>query len=90
MSEVRSLTYYRDPPIAREKRLARALAPIAPFYVDLPAGAPGDLPQAGETVITFPNNHFGYALTWYGFAVVAVVMLGFWLWRQSRQPLQTP
>lgn len=59
-----------------------ALAPFAPFYVDLPAGAPGELPQGGETVVTFPNNHLGYAVTWYGFAIVAVVMLGFWLWRQ--------
>ncbi|WP_332701065.1 SURF1 family protein [Devosia sp.] len=59
-----------------------ALAPFAPFYVDLPAGAPGELPQGGETVIEFPNNHLGYAYTWYGFAIVAVVMLGFWLARQ--------
>jgi surfeit locus 1 family protein len=59
-----------------------ALAPFAPFYVDLPAGPPGELPQGGETVIEFPNNHLGYAWTWYGFAVVAVVMLGFWLLRQ--------
>lgn len=83
------IEWVRDP-VRLADMVDPALAPIAPFYVDLPAGAPGDLPQAGETVITFPNNHFGYALTWYGFAVVAVVMLGFWLWRQSRQPLQTP
>lgn len=77
------IEWVRDP-----ERLAGmvdpALAPFAPFYVDLPAGALGDLPQGGETVISFPNNHFGYALTWYGFAIVAVVMLGFWLWRQKR------
>jgi surfeit locus 1 family protein len=60
------------------------LAPIAPFYVDLPAGPPGELPQGGETVIEFPNNHLGYAYTWFGFAIVAVVMLGFWLWQQWR------
>ncbi len=59
-----------------------ALAPIAPFYVDLPAGPAGELPQGGETLVEFPNNHLGYAYTWYGFAIVAVVMLGFWLWRQ--------
>jgi len=73
--------WVRDP-----QRLAAmvdpALAPFAPFYIDLPAGAPGELPQGGETVVEFPNNHLGYALTWYGFAIVAVVMLGFWLWRQ--------
>ncbi len=61
-----------------------ALAPIAPFYVDLLAGPEGELPQGGETVVSFTNNHFGYALTWYGFSIVAVVMLGFWLWRQTR------
>jgi surfeit locus 1 family protein len=65
------------------------LAPIAPFYVDLLAGAEGDLPQGGETVVSFTNNHFGYALTWYGFAIVAVVMIGFWLARQYRRPAQT-
>jgi len=61
-----------------------ALVPVAPFYVDLPAGEPGTLPQGGETVVEFPNNHLGYALTWFGFAIVAVVMLGYWLWRQKR------
>jgi surfeit locus 1 family protein len=83
------IEWVRDP-----QRLAKmvdpALAPIAPFYVDLPAGAAGDLPQGGETVVSFPNNHFGYALTWYGFAVVAVVMLGFWLARQARRPATGP
>jgi surfeit locus 1 family protein len=58
------------------------LAPFAPFYVDMPAGAPGELPQGGETVMNFSNNHLGYAYTWYGFSIVAVVMLGFWFFRQ--------
>lgn len=81
------IEWVRDP-----QRLAAMvdpeLAPIAPFYVDLPAGPAGELPQAGETVVSFPNSHFGYALTWYGFAIVAVVMLGFWLTRQARQPVK--
>lgn len=64
-----------------------ALAPVAPFYVDLLAGPRGELPQGGETLVQFTNNHFGYALTWYGFAIVAVIMLGFWLWRQARRPV---
>lgn len=62
-----------------------ALAPLAPFYVDMLAGDPGVLPQAGETKVTFTNNHFGYSLTWYGFAIIAVLMLGYWLWRQARR-----
>jgi surfeit locus 1 family protein len=66
-----------------------ALAPIAPFYVDLLAGGEGDLPQGGETVLSFTNNHLGYAITWYGFAIIAVAMLGVWLFGQSRRPNKT-
>tara|TARA_R110002124_G_scaffold44422_5_gene135478 strand:- start:3927 stop:4685 length:759 start_codon:yes stop_codon:yes gene_type:complete len=73
--------WVRDPARLAEM-VDPALAPFAPFYVDLPAGAPGELPQGGETVIEFPNNHLGYAYTWFGFAIVAVVMLGYWLARQ--------
>ena len=75
------IEWVRDP--ARlAKMVDPAMAPFAPFYVDLPAGPPGELPQGGETVVEFPNNHLGYAYTWFGFAIVAVVMLGFWLARQ--------
>lgn len=83
------IEWVRDP-VRLAKMADPTLAPIAPFYVDLPAGPLGELPQAGETVVSFPNNHFGYALTWYGFAIVAVVMLGFWLSRQARRPASGP
>ncbi|MGV8853760.1 MAG: SURF1 family protein [Devosia sp.] len=73
--------WVRDP-VRLAEMVDPSLAPFAPFYVDLPAGAPGELPQGGETAITFPNNHLGYAYTWFGFAIVAIVMLGYWLIRQ--------
>lgn len=79
------IEWVRDP-VRLAAMVDPALAPIAPFYVDLPAGEPGQLPQGGETIIEFPNNHLGYAYTWYGFAIVAVVMLGFWFARQRRGP----
>ncbi len=42
----------------------------APFTVDQDAGgAPGGLPQGGETVLALPNDHLSYALTWFGLAV---------------------
>ena len=75
------IDWVRDP-VRLAAMVDPALAPFAPFYVDLPAGPAGELPQGGETVVEFPNNHLGYAYTWYGFAIVAVVMLGFWLARQ--------
>jgi surfeit locus 1 family protein len=77
------LDYVRD--VDRLAALTSAdLAPFAPVYIDLPAGEPGALPQGGETVLSFPNNHLGYAMTWFGFAIVTPVMLLIWLLRQLR------
>jgi surfeit locus 1 family protein len=60
------------------------LIPLAPVIVDAPAGDPGALPQGGETTLSFPNNHFGYALTWFGFAIITPILLAVWLLRQRR------
>ena len=59
--------FTRDPAaIAATLKLARA----APFTIDADAtGGPGDLPQGGETILAFPNNHLGYAFTWFGMAL---------------------
>lgn len=74
--------WVRDP--ARLASLAGIDGPVLPLTIDLPAGAEGALPQGGETVIDFPNNHFGYALTWFGFALVTPLLLTVWIWRQVR------
>lgn len=60
------------------------LRPLAPVFVDLPAGEAGALPQGGETVLTFTNNHLGYAITWFGFALITPVLLLVWLLGQRR------
>jgi surfeit locus 1 family protein len=59
--------FTRDPAaIAAALKLERA----APFTVDADSvGSPGDLPQGGETILAFPNNHLGYAFTWFGMAL---------------------
>ncbi|GLQ52921.1 SURF1 family protein [Devosia nitrariae] len=62
-----------------------ALAPFAPFTLDRAAGTEGGLPQGGETVVEFPNNHLGYAITWLGFAALTPVLLAFWIGRQLRR-----
>lgn len=70
-------------------RLASILGtngPIAPITLDLPAGAKGELPQGGETVVEFPNNHLGYAATWFGFALLVPFLLTVWVRRQRRNP----
>ena len=77
----RRIDWVRDP--ARLAALVGPLpGPVAPIYVDLPAGPPGALPQGGETVVSFPNNHLGYAITWFGFALLVPPLLWFWVRRQ--------
>lgn len=45
-----------------------------PYTIDAGVGATpsSGLPQAGETRLSFSDNHLGYALTWYGLALAAV------------------
>jgi surfeit locus 1 family protein len=44
---------------------------VAPYLIDaaFDSSLPNGLPQGGETIIDFPNNHLGYALTWFGLAL---------------------
>ncbi len=61
-------TYFtRDPAeIARHFGLADA----APFTVDADATPiPGGWPRGGATEVNIPNNHFSYAMTWFGLAL---------------------
>ncbi|WP_427307798.1 SURF1 family protein [Cupriavidus sp. H39] len=54
----------------------RGLGEVAPYFIDAaavppPAGAdPKAWPTGGLTVTAFTNNHLGYALTWYGLALM--------------------
>jgi surfeit locus 1 family protein len=65
--------FTRDPAaIAAALNIARA----APFTIDADAGAPGELPQGGETVLAFPNNHLAYAFTWFGMALALLGVFG--------------
>ena len=67
--------FSRDvPAIAR----ARGLAGVAPYFIDADAaGAPDSYPLGGLTVVTFRNEHLGYALTWF-----AISALGGWAFRR--------
>ena len=65
---------------------ARGLDPakVAPFFVDAGKGQdPKDAPETavgGLTVISFPNNHLVYALTWYALALM-VAAAAWWVVR---------
>jgi surfeit locus 1 family protein len=79
---LKRIEWVRDP--RRLAAIADIVEPVFPFTVDAPAGEAGALPQGGETVIDFPNNHLGYALTWFGFALLTPLLLGYWVFRQLR------
>jgi surfeit locus 1 family protein len=58
---------------------AKGVTPAAPFYVEQESPpAPGGLPRAGALQPSFPNNHLGYAITWYGLALVLAGSFAVW------------
>jgi surfeit locus 1 family protein len=81
----RNLWFTRDPAAIAA---AKALDPkiVAPFYVEQEAPTPpGGLPRPGKLVITLPDNHLQYALTWFGLAAVLVAVFGAWAATSGRQ-----
>lgn len=60
--------YSRD--IAAIARAQRLEGPVAPYFVDAQAGTAGAYPVGGLTVLTFPDNHLGYAITWFVLAAM--------------------
>ena len=68
---------------------ARGLDHVVPFFVDADAGSQsGGGPIGGLTVISFPNNHLIYALTWFALAFMLAgglfVTFGGGLFRRQR------
>lgn len=62
-------------------RLERA----APFYVDADGTPnPGGWPRGGQTQLTLPNNHLGYAITWFGLAGALAGVFALYAWTRLR------
>ena len=73
------LWFVRDPAVLAAAAGLEA-SRVAPYTIDAersltPASG---LPQAGETRLTYPNDHLGYAVTWYGLAVACVGVFAVW------------
>ena len=79
-----NLWFTRDPlAIAAAKGLGSAA--VAPFYVEQESPAPpGGLPQPGKLVVRLRNEHLQYAMTWYGLALVLVVVFVVWAFSSGR------
>ena len=67
------------------KGLSNGLAAVAPFYVEQQSPVPpGGLPKPGKLMVTLPDNHLQYALTWYGLALVLVIWFPVWALGRQR------
>jgi surfeit locus 1 family protein len=75
--------YVRDP---KAMAAAHHWAVTAPFYIDqeLPV-PPGGLPKPGKIEVKLPNNHWQYALTWFGLALALAGVYGVWLTGRLRR-----
>ena len=61
---------------------ARGLTPVAPYFIDADAALPsGRYPAGGLTVVSFPDSHLVYALTWFAMALLSAGA-AVWLWRR--------
>ncbi len=56
------------------------------FFVDVnDAPIPGGWPKGGTTIISFPNSHLQYAVTWYGLALALLGVGGFFLYSRRQK-----
>lgn len=71
----RNVWFSRDPWRFAEVARLPTVA-VAPYIIDAfhDPSPPGGLPQGGETLVQFPNNHLGYAITWFGLALGLVAV----------------
>ena len=60
---------------------------VAPYTIDavFDPAMPGGLPQGGETIVSFPNNHLQYAVTWFGLALALAGVYLVWAWGRVRR-----
>ena len=72
----RNIWFVRDPVAIAA---AKGWGEVAPFFIELESPQPpGGLPRPGALKVNLRDEHLQYAITWYGLALVVVVMFGFW------------
>ena len=64
---IANVWYYRN-----SRQMAEAIRLETPFPIFIDADStpnPGGFPVGGQTKVDLPNNHLGYAITWFGLAI---------------------
>lgn len=69
----------------RGGEVAGVIVPDSDHIIQLVSAeaAPGLEPSAPPTPDDIPNNHLAYAIQWFAFAAIALVIYGLALWRRS-------
>lgn len=58
---------------------------VVPFFVDAgQSEIPNVFPLGGTTIVSFPNNHLQYAITWYGLGLALLGVGGYLLFGKPR------
>lgn len=60
-------------------------AETVPAILDVGPTPIGEVPVGGQTIIDLPNNHLGYAATWYGIGAGLVGVVGALAWGRVRR-----
>ena len=79
--------YWRSLPQMASLMAESEAEEFVPFFMDAnDAANPGAWPRGGTTILSFPNNHLQYAVTWYGLALTLLGVGGYFLYtrRQSQ------
>lgn len=80
--QAKRVLYARDPAlIAQWFELKR----VAPFSLDADkAPNAGGLPSGGYTIVSVPNNHLQYAITWYSLALITIAMFALYALKRGK------
>lgn len=57
--------------------------PVVPLLLVLDGGMPGLSASKPPSIETIPNNHISYAVQWFLFAAVALIIYGIALWKRN-------
>jgi len=77
--------YARDPELIAQWF---AFTRILPFSLDADQTPnPGGFPSGGHTIVSVPNNHLQYAITWFSLALITVAMFAVYaVKRRNEEP----
>ncbi len=69
-----------------EMAAAAGVENVGPFFLEANNDPnPGGYPVGGQTFVNIPNNHLGYAITWFGLAGSLLVVFSVFAYSQRRK-----